>query len=575
MSAAWEGYEQERRGRRRRRKWRGRFAAAVALVILAAGGVGIERGCTQGIFGGGPRPRTVSFDSDANPAGFAVVVYNETDPLSRDLADFYAGKRGIDSERVVGLKCPITEEISREEYDETIAGPLRAVFDARHWWTRSPDRPGSEPTSTVDSNRIRFLVLMRGIPLKIRGTANYPGDFCTQPSPIKDQNAACVDSELAVLGLFTHSISGVIPNPTFRTFVRFTEPMPPGLMFTGRLDAPTGTMVRRMIDDSLAVERTGLWGRCYVDGRGIAPGSGNPHAEGDEWMSKIATEIAPRTLPTVYDNQPALFSTAFPMTEAAMYFGWYAEQPAGPFTREDFRFRPGAVACHLHSFSATSVRDPSRWWVGPLLNRGADAVLGNVYEPYLSLTTHLDVFADRLGDGYTLAESAWEATPEFSWMNTVVGDPLYRPGKVWKDLESDLDASDPPPPGESSLVIEGRAYWQAAQIWTGQGPQKGAAAMEKSGNRLHSGRIFEGLAHLETVAKNVPRALAAYEKAARFYQEPSDGVRVAISEVRLLADSGQKARAVEVLTAARKRFAGRPVNAALDEVASSLQLAPL
>ena len=28
-------------------------------------------------------------------------------------------------------------------------------------------------------------------------------------------------------------------------------------------------MVRRMIDDSLAVEKTGLWGRCYVDGRGL------------------------------------------------------------------------------------------------------------------------------------------------------------------------------------------------------------------------------------------------------------------------------------------------------------------
>ena len=258
-----------------------------------------------------------------------------------------------------------------------------------------------------------------------------------------------------------------------------------------------------------------------------------------------------------------------------MYFGWYAEQVAGPFTREDFHFRPGAVACHLHSFSATSVRDPSRWWVGPLLNRGADAVLGNVYEPYLSLTTHFDVFADRLGDGYTLAESAWEATPEFSWMNTVVGDPLYRPGKVWKDLESDLDVSDPPAPGESSVVIEGRAYWQAAQIWTGEGPQKGASAMEKSGNRLHSGRIFEGLAQLEIVAKNVPRALAAYEKAARFYQDPADVVRVVIGEVRLLAEAGQKTQAAEVLAAARKRFAGRPVNAALDELAAEIHPAPL
>ncbi len=568
MSAAWEGYEALRRGGRRRRKWRGRFAAVAGALILAAGWFGLARCSPQNIFGNAA-PRAVASGDAGNPADYAVVVYNANDPLSRDLADFYAEKRGIDRSRVVGLKCSIEEEISREDYDATIAGPLRAVFDERRWWTRSPDRPASEPASAVATNRIRFLALIRGIPLRIKQTAGYPGDFCKQPSPLRDQNAACVDSELAVLGLFTHGISGLVPNPAYRSYVRYSEPMPPTLMFTGRLDAPTGAMVRRMIDDSLAVEKTGLWGRCYVDGRGMAPGS-DSLAEGDEWMRKIAVETAPRVLPTVYDNLPGMFVTGFPMNEAALYFGWYSEQPAGPFTRDDFHFRPGAVACHIHSFSATSVRDPARWWVAPLINRGADAVLGNVYEPYLGLTTHLDIFAARLRDGYTLAESAWEATPGLSWMNTVVGDPLYRPGKFWKDLEFDLNAGDPPAPGEPAVVTEGKAYWQAAQTWTAQGPEKGAAAMEKSGNRLRSGRIFEGLAQLETNAGHLPRALAAYEKAARFYQEPSEVARVIFDEVRLLVKSGQKVRAAEVLAAGRKRSGGRSGSAGLDELAAEI-----
>ena len=133
---------------------------------------------------------------------------------------------------------------SRDEYDATIAGPLREGFRRpRHWWTRSPDRPGIEPSSTVAVNRIRFLVLIRGIPLKIKAPRLIILEISAhQPSPIKEQNAACVDSELAVLGLFTRGISGIVPNPTFhRSYVRFTEPMPPGMMFTGRLDAPTGT----------------------------------------------------------------------------------------------------------------------------------------------------------------------------------------------------------------------------------------------------------------------------------------------------------------------------------------------
>jgi tetratricopeptide (TPR) repeat protein len=53
--------------------------------------------------------------------------------------------------------------------------------------------------------------------------------------------------------------------------------------------------------------------------------------------------------------------------------------------------------------------------------------LGNVFEPYLSLTVHFDIFNKRLLEGYTLVEAAWNATPVLSWMNVVCGDPLYRP----------------------------------------------------------------------------------------------------------------------------------------------------
>ena len=302
MSATWEGYRSEGRRHREKRR-RIRFALGVSALVIVIGAFGIERCRPQNIFSSQAPRQATAGGGTGNPANYAVVLFNETDPLSRDLADYYAEKRGIDRERVVGLKCSNAEEISREEYDATIAGPLRAVFDERHWWTRTPDRPGDRPSSTVTGNKVR---------LRIRQTANYPGDYTTQPSPIRDQNGASVDSELAALGLFTRSISGVLPNPVFRSYVRFSESQPPGVMLTGRLDAPTGTMVRRMIDDALAVEKIGLWGRCYVDGRGMAPGS-NPLAEGDEWMRKIATETASYNLPTVYDNLDPMFPTNFPL----------------------------------------------------------------------------------------------------------------------------------------------------------------------------------------------------------------------------------------------------------------------
>ncbi len=404
---------------------------------------------------------------------------------------------------------------------------------------------------------------MRGVPLRIRQTSNYPGDHCEQPSPLRDANGASVDSELTVLGGFTRAISGFLPNPYYRSFSRFPEARrPPSMMLAGRLDGPTGSIVRRMIEDSLAVEKTGLWGRCYLDARGITAGV-DPLAEGDGWIARLHDDLTSYVLPTVYDKEPAMFSAAFPMTEAAMYFGWYSEQVAGPFTRGGFKFRPGAVACHIHSFSATSVRDPLKWWVGPLLDKGADAVLGNVYEPYLSLTTHLDIFAERLLEGYTLAESAWAAQPGLSWMNTVVGDPLYRPALVWKNLEFALDDDNATGADGMSLAADGRAYWQGAQTWHTKGAAAGAAALTKSAERLHSGRVYEGLGLLE---KDPDRAAKAFERAGRLYKDPADKVRAAYEEVRCLASAGKKKEAAAILAIARDQNASEPTAAVLDEL---------
>src|SRR4030081_1522962 len=64
-----------------------------------------------------------------------IVVYNEAVPESVQLAKFYAQHRGTARDHLVGLTCSTEEEISREDYDGTIAGPLREIFKNRHWWT--------------------------------------------------------------------------------------------------------------------------------------------------------------------------------------------------------------------------------------------------------------------------------------------------------------------------------------------------------------------------------------------------------------------------------------------------------
>src|SRR2546430_16761662 len=107
-------------------------------------------------------------------AGATVVVYNKSALDSAELARFYAKQRGIAADHIVGLNCSTDEEITREEYDTNIAGPLRETFQAHNWWKL---RETAEQQNVVDATTIRFVALIKGVPLKIKPVATpYDGD---------------------------------------------------------------------------------------------------------------------------------------------------------------------------------------------------------------------------------------------------------------------------------------------------------------------------------------------------------------------------------------------------------------
>jgi len=469
------------------------------------------------------RPSLNGASSAASPeAAATIVVFNETDRDSVELAKFYAEKRGIPKEQVIGLKCSRNEEITREEYEVTIAEPLRRAFTANFWWKL---RDAESPLGPVEANRIRFVALIRGVPLKIAEAPGYPGDNVTGPPPVGTTNQAAVDSELAVLGLRSRVISGAVNNPYFRRFTPIADANLPHILLVCRLDAPTPAIVRRMITDSLEAEENGLAGLTYVDARGIKDAG---YAEGDEWLFSLANAARRSGSPVVLDNGAGLFPENYPMTHAALYFGWYTDHLSGPFVRSDFRFVPGAVAVHIHSFSANTLRDSLRHWSGPLVAAGAAATLGNVYEPYLTLTPHLDVFHDRLRSGLTFAESAYMAQRVLSWMTTFVGDPLYRPFKGVALL------AEKPSSGEWS------EYRQAARLWFSADRAKGEEALRAVAKKYRSGVSLEGLGLLLLSVNDRDAALIVFPQARQFYGRTEDAMRVAVHEIIQLKAAGRE-----------------------------------
>lgn len=475
-----------------------------------------------------PKPNTV------------CVVYNEAIPQSKELAASYAAGRLIPEENLIGLNLPEAEQITREQYDALVRLPLVSEFDRRDWWTRARNAEGNlEPRET----RIRIIACMRGVPSRITEPApEPPADGSKPPAPGQEAmmktTKASVDSELAMLGIENAPLAGPLGNPYFEQDRPFAEAGLP-VFLVGRIDAHSWPVCQRMIRDALHAEETGLWGNAVVD---IA----NKHPQGDTWLGKVAAQLRVAGIPTLVDRFNPTLPTNYPLRDTAIYYGWYDWNVSGPFRNPDFRLRRGAVAVHLHSFSATQLRNVNNNWCAPLLARGAAATVGNVHEPFLHLTHHLDILNQRLLDGYTLVEAASMAMPAVSWQGVVIGDPLYRPF-----LHLD---------GTGRKVSEDRTYRAlriAAMRW-GATPDEQEKQLRNAARRMKNGEFLEALGHEFAAREEPTRAAGAYREARELYTDGLDRLRIDLLLAGLDRAAGRKIAAIKLLRDARSRYSHLP-----------------
>ena len=390
---------------------------------------------------GDPAPSSLS-----DLAGHALVVFNKADPDSQSLAETYAKARSIPPDRVIGLQCALTEEITRADFEATIRKPLEELFQSRGWMKRQENflpnpvlgLEGTVPVQQSRENPIWVMVLMRGMPLKIAEdpTILAPENLMSQLRA----NAASVDSELALLPIQGLPLYGLIANPYFadKRIRPFTSFFANYLIMVTRLDGPSPGIVRRMIQDAVEVEKTELTGRAFFDLRSIEK-KDDPYRLGDEWIERAALLFQARGFEVEIDRRPEVAPKYAPWDQIAFYAGWYTGDFQGPFELPTTRFRRGAIAYHIHSFSAETVRSETKNWVGPLLSHGATATMGAVYEPYLRFTPDISLFVSALLSGLSFAEAAYQSQLALSWMVTFVGDPLYRPFP--RNFYENLDAA--------------------------------------------------------------------------------------------------------------------------------------
>lgn len=484
-----------------------------------------------------------------NPGNEVVILYNRRSADSKNLADHYAARRAVPTNQILGLDLPTGETISRAEFNSQLRDPLVEFITARSLmtWapTPSPDDPASPaPThlTAPTSATVRYLVLCREIPLKILKDDSLQEPNLDKLRPELRRNEAAVDSELAILPAVRASLPlhGPLSNPAYGATNSARLHPTNGILLVARLDGPTPEIARSLIDKALRAETNGLWGRAYFDARGLTNGS---YKLGDDWIltgAKIAMAFG---LETATDSRPETYSAGFPMSHIALYAGWYDGQASGPFTRPDVEFVPGAIAYHLHSFSAATIRSPTQNWVGPLLAKGATATLGCVEEPYLEGTPNIAVLIERITmQGMTFAEAATAAQPALSWQTTVVGDPLYRPFGRPPKLQHDqlLQTHDP-------LVEWSHLRIVNINLASGTPPHQLLDYLSNEKISLTSSVLQEKIGDLALATAKFPESIEAYRKALTLPTSSNQKLRIQLALARALSLYQEKDQALATL----------------------------
>ena len=431
--------------------------------------------------------------SPAPESARVVVVANADDPESLDVAAHYMRARGVPAENLVALPMPRKETLSWNEFAEKVFSPLRREFAVRGLIAGSV--PADAPTddfgraalvvsekslrewgAAPDEKKISYVVLCRGVPLRVENDVSrqpkIDQDSGAKRGPL-DVNCASVDSEIALLGVPGTAANGAVINPFFKDNREKSGDLKGVFLRVARLDGVTAADAKALVDSAVAAEKSGLLGRALID-------VGGPHKEGDLWLERCAEEARGLGFETGVERSRALAGADARYDAPALYFGWYSGNVGGFFRDPNFRFPPGAVAIHIHSFSATSLRSRAAWTSG-LVARGAAATVGNVFEPYLGLTHHPHLFLEALAAGMTAGDAAAYSIPVFSWQGVFVGDPLYRP--FTKTPEAQMSAAMSGLPTRLSQY----AFLRAANLAEAGGNAAEAARILKNGEMFAPG----------------------------------------------------------------------------------------
>ena len=415
------------------------------------------------------------------------LIANKNMPESLAVAEHYQQKRAIPKENRIVLDLPKTEDINRADYNSKLVAPLREALKDRKDKIKCllciygvPLRVGGDAPSDAEKTQLEKVEAERKTSqekmkplearikeLEVKVKADPKSEEAKDLEQARDEQKklasalkflenrqrwlshaeshAALDNELMLLWWDKYELRRFQLNLLHFQVPESKRKEKPPVLMTARLDGPTPEVAKRLVDDAIEVEKTGLKGIAYVDARDIRfdPKSDDGYGYGgyDESMREMAALLKDQgKMEVTLDNKPAVFAPNS-CPECALYCGWYSH---GNFV-DSCGFVKGAVAWHLASSEAVSLRRKDlKLWCRNILEKGAAATLGPVAEPYtIGFPKPAEFFGFLVTGEYTLVECYCRTLVLTSWMCTLIGDPLYNPYKATPKLKSEQVVPSP------------------------------------------------------------------------------------------------------------------------------------
>jgi uncharacterized protein (TIGR03790 family) len=477
-----------------------------------------------------------------------MVVVNEASAESVQIAEHYVAKRKIPADNVVRTRTVLTEDIDRAAYEYTLERPISENL-----------------TRNASQDRIHYIVLTKGIPLRVRGSEGLDG------------SVASVDSELTLLYRKLLGVpippAGKVPNPYYlgdkppSEAQRF-EHRTHDIYLVTRLDGFTVDDVIKLIDKGAAPQRDGVF---VLDQREVLVGN----RVGDSWLNAAAERLTAAGL----GSRVLLEQSKAPATSNAPALGYYSwgSNDASVATRKiDVSFVPGALAGMFVSTDARTFREPPAGWnigkwgqqtgyyegspqslIGDLIRAGVTGVAGHVAEPYLDGTSRPQILFPSYVGGFNVAESFYLSIPYLSWQNLIVGDPLCAPFTKAEAAAADMN----PPTDPETELPQFFSDRRLAVLASYDVRREISTLMLKASARLLHADLQGAATALETVTKVEPALNAAHFVLATIYDVRGESDRSIERYNTILSTSPNDVRSLNNLAYALAAGKKRPKEA--------------